>query len=134
MDVESSECLAQRRMSAMDRAAPCGDAIFHTPKKDNVTFGGDGDGEEGSVAFEGYQSFRVYPSSRIKAGGITARGEVTVKYKLLLDAGILTEEYLSNNGFGEGRSLLDVGGNNGFFCFLALLRGASMANLVEMDE
>ena len=128
MDVESSECLAQRRMSAMDRAAPCGDAIFHTPKKDNVTFGGDGDGEEGSVLFEGYQSFRVYPSSRTKAGGITARGEVTVKYKLLFDAGILTEEYLN------GRSLLDVGGNNGFFCFLAILRGASSSTLVEMDE
>ncbi|HTT69718.1 MAG TPA: phosphotransferase [Anaeromyxobacteraceae bacterium] len=78
---------------------------------------------DGVIHLRGYQDFTVDP----RTGDLRACGERLAGKEALLGP-VLSRRYMA------GRSILDLGGNNGYFALRALRAGASAATVVDMDE
>ena len=80
--------------------------------------------ELGSVVrFTGYQNFSL---SRNRAEPYPGDTKLLSKHSLV--RGFFDPEWL------QGRSVLDLGANSAFFCFLGLLNGAEKATAVDVDD
>src|SRR5437588_7689988 len=80
------------------------------------------DVHDGLLHFKGYQDFTLDPRTReVRA----CESRLEAKESLL--AGVLRRRYMA------GRSVLDLGGNNGFFALKALQAGATSATVVDID-
>ncbi len=75
-----------------------------------------------AALFSGYQEFSFEPRNK----ALRAIGDALAQKEKLVES-VFTPRYMS------GRTILDLGGNNGFFSFKALLSGASTATVVDLD-
>ena len=78
---------------------------------------------QNSAACFGYQNF-VVTSESIAA--LDEDQKLRVKHEYLSQ--LLKPKYIS------GRTVLDLGGNSGYFCYLSLLNEATEATCLDMDE
>jgi hypothetical protein len=78
--------------------------------------------DDAGAHLRGYQSFSVNP----EVGTLLATGPQLMAKEAAL-------EHLFSRSIMAGRSVLDLGGNNGYFAFKALQRGASSATVVDID-
>jgi len=79
--------------------------------------------EDGAAHLLGYQEFTVEP----RTGHLRAIGSSLVAKEVAVERAFSPR-------FMAGRTVLDLGGNNGFFGFKALAAGAVSATVVDIDE
>jgi hypothetical protein len=79
--------------------------------------------KDGVIRLDGYQAFEY----EIATGATTPRTK-----GLKAKAGIIAKYFAPR--YCHGRTVLDLGGNNGYYCFQALASGAVGAHVVDMDK